>query len=287
MNNATRLFVCTVVLQLAGCSRDDTADTRPLQNAVGGPTAETVNGQPVPQALLESVARARDLDLTKPEQRSQALNLLTDYVLLAQAARENNYYADQRFRADAEAARLQGIANVTLERLQQLSPVTDAQVRAEYDAQVARAGKFVYDFSQLLFDNEADALAANGEIAAKSFAAVYEAWRARAKQANVFTRVRKDQIPEELARALDTLHNDESSRVPIKTAFGWHVVHRDNASPFVPQPFEQVKDGVRQGLLLASGRERLQKLKDGARIDYPPGVAPPKTDAKPSSAPIR
>ncbi|HSJ40720.1 MAG TPA: hypothetical protein VK955_06665, partial [Xanthobacteraceae bacterium] len=75
---------------LAGCSSGNGPDTRPLQGSLDGPLAETVNGTPVPQALLEAVARARDLDLAKPEQRAQALTLLTDYVLLSQAARQGN-----------------------------------------------------------------------------------------------------------------------------------------------------------------------------------------------------
>jgi len=32
---------------------------------------------------------------------------------------------------------------------------------------------------------------------------------------------------------------------------------------------------VRQNLVLRRGRERLQKLKEQAKIDYPPGAGPP------------
>jgi peptidyl-prolyl cis-trans isomerase C len=270
---------------LAACSSGGNgADKRPLQNDIQGPLAETVNGTPVPQALLEAVARARNLDLAKPEQRSQAMNLLTDYVLLAQAARQNEFFADPAFRADIEAARLQGLGNLTLERLQAQAPITDAVVRAEYDAQVARAGKFEYDFSQLLFDNEADALEAEKALAAgKPFATVYDAWRGKAKQAKTFTRVRMDQLPEELGKALAGLKNGASTVQPVKTAYGWHVVHLDISNPFVPPPFDQVRDSVRQGLLLAVGRERLQKLKEQAHLEYPPGAAPPLATRKDSA----
>lgn len=272
-----KLQVLVSLLLLAGCSSGGSGpDTRPLQGGVGGPPAETVNGTPVPQALLEAVARARDLDLTKPDQRAQALTLLTDYVLLAQAARQGNFFADEKFRADVEAARLQGVGNAALGQLQQQAPITDAVVRAEYESQVAQAGKFEYDFSQLLFDNADDALKVAGEIAAgKSFNSVYDAWRSKAKQAKTFSRVRQDQVPPELAKALGQLKNGESSRVPIKTEWGWHVVHLAIANPFTPPPFDQVKDSVRQGLLLRVGRDRLQKLKEQAKVEYPPGALPP------------
>ena len=272
------------VLLLAGCSSGSGPDSRPLQGNLDGPLAETVNGTPVPQALLEAVARARELDLAKPEQRAQALTLLTDYVLLSQAARQGNFFAEEKFRADVEAARIQGVANATLGLLQQQAPITDPVVRAEYESQVAQAGKFEYDFTQLLFDKAEDALKVTAEIdAGKPFNTVYDAWRGKAKQAKAFSRVRQDQVPPELAKALAGLKNGETSRVPVKTDFGWHVVHLSIANAFTPPPFDQVKDSVRQGLLLRVGRERLQKLKEQAKVEYPPGahapVVPAKSDA--------
>ena len=269
------------VLLLAGCSSGSGPDSRPLQGNLDGPLAETVNGTPVPQALLEAVARARELDLAKPEQRAQALTLLTDYVLLSQAARQGNFFAEEKFRADVEAARIQGVANATLGLLQQQAPITDPVVRAEYESQVAQAGKFEYDFTQLLFDKADDALKVTAEIdAGKPFNAVYDAWRGKAKQAKAFSRVRQDQVPPELAKALAGLKNGETSRVPVKTDFGWHVVHLSIANPFTPPPFDQVKDSVRQGLLLRVGRERLQKLKEQAKVEYPPGARAPVVPAK-------
>lgn len=262
-------------------------DSRPIQNDVGGAPVETVNGTPVPQALLESVARMRNLDLTRREQRDQALSLLTDYVLLAQAAQQNGFFANPQFRADIEAARLQGVGSATLQQLQQQVPMTDAVVKAEFDAQIARIGKVEYDFSQLLFDNPDDALKAAADvIGGKHFEDVYNAWRGKAKQAKTFTRVRSDQVPEELAKALAELKNGETTKVPVKTRFGWHVVHLDIANPFKPPPFDQVKDSVRQTLLRRVAQERLHQLKEQAKIEYAPGVAPPaaKSDGEKTGA---
>ncbi len=275
-----------LILLLAGCSSGNNGpDTRPLQGDIAGPIAETVNGTPVPQALLESVARARNLDLTRRDQREQALALLTDYVLLAQAAQQNGFQANTQFRAEVEAARLQALGNATLGQMQQQAPITDAVVKAEFDAQVARAGKVEFDFTQLLFEDADDALKAESEIVSgKPFADIYKIWRAKAKQAKSFTRVRADQVPEELAKALSELKNGETTKVPVKTRFGWHVVHLDIANPFTPPPFEQVKDSVRQTLLRRVGQERLHQLKEQARIEYPPGVAAPATKGESEKA---
>jgi peptidyl-prolyl cis-trans isomerase C len=266
---------------LAACSGGGGApDARPIQADIGGPLAETVNGTPVPQALLEAVARVRNLDLARPEQRGQALALLTDYVVLAQAAQQGGFFANETFRAEVEAARLQAVGNAALVQLQQQVPLTDAVIQAEFDAQVARAGKFEYDFSQLLFDNQDDALKAASEvIGGKAFADVYNEWRGKARQAKAFSRVHADQIPEELAKALSELKNGETTKVPVKTRFGWHVLHLDIVNPFTPPPFEQVKDSVRQTMLRKVGQDRLRQLKEQAKIEYPPGVTPPVAKA--------
>lgn len=279
------LRACSCVLagiMLAGCSSGGGPDTRPIQNDISGPVAVTVNGTPVPQALLESVARARNLDLTKPEQRGQALALLTDYVLLAQAAQQGGFFSNPQFRAEIEAARLQAVGNATLAQLQQQVPITDAVVQAEFDAQVAKIGKVEYDFSQLLFDNQDDALkAASDVVSGKPFADIYNAWRGKAKQAKAFTRVRPDQVPEELGKALAELKNGETTKVPIRTKFGWHIVHLDIVNPFTPPPFDQVRDSVRQTMLRKVGQERLKQLKEQAKIEYPPGSAPPVAKVEP------
>lgn len=269
------LVALACVAMLTACSGSDTADKRVLQFPSGGTIVETVNGTPVPQDLLDAVAQTHNLDAAKPAQRDQALRLTTDLVLLAQAAQRENFAADAKFRAHVEAARLQGLADAAFMQFQQRTPINDTMLKAEYDNQVAHAGKVAYDFSQLLFANEDDALKAEDDVVSgKSFKDVFDAWRGKAKQARVFSRVLADQLPEPLAKALAQLHNGESTKVPVKTQFGWHVVHLDIANPYTPPPFEQVKEGIRRSMQLKIGKERLDKLKEQAKIEYPQGVAP-------------
>ena len=266
-------------LTLAACSSNGT-DSRPIRLPADLPVVETVNGTPVPQALLEAVAKARNLDLTKPEHREQALKIVTDYVLLAQAAQQNDLYAKPDFAAQAEASRLQGLSALTLQELQHQTPVTDDLVKAEYDAQLGRAGRNDYDFTQILFADEADALKAQGELlAGKPFGQVFDEWRAKAKQAKSFTRVHGDQLPEPLSKALSEMKNGDVSKTPVKTQFGYHVFKLDITNPFTPPPFEQVKEGIRRNLSLKVGQERLEKLKEQAKIEYPAGVTPPAPKA--------
>jgi peptidyl-prolyl cis-trans isomerase C len=279
------------VMFVAGCSQSGNApDTRPIQIPSDGQIAVIVNGISVPQTLLDAVARSRNLHLDRPDQREQALKLTTDLVLMAQVAKNDNLYADPQFQAEVEVARLKGVADAGMIALQKQTPVTDEILKTQYDSQVGQAGKFEYDFSQLLFANEDDALKAEGDLlAGKPFPQVFDAWRSKAKQAKAFSRVRLDQLPEALGKVLAQMKNGENTKVPVKTEFGWHVVHLDIANPFTPPPYDQVKEGIRRTMQVKIGQQRLEKLREQAKVEYPPGsTAPVSTKSetpKPAAAP--
>jgi peptidyl-prolyl cis-trans isomerase C len=138
----------------------------------------------------------------------------------------------------------------------------------------------------LLFDDDDDALKAEDDlISGKPFDKVFDAWHAKAKQARRFTRVLPDQLPPELARTLAGLHNGDSTKTPVKTEYGWHVVHLDIANPYTPPPFDQVKEGIRRNLQMKIGRERLDKLREQAKIEYPPNVKPPAKETEAATPP--
>ena len=271
-----KLLIISILAVLTGCSAGGASDNRVIQLNGDLPIAETVNGVAVPQALAEALARAHNADLSIPEQRAEVLRLLSDYVLLAEQAKRDGLLAKPTFAADVELARLVAQANATMVELQKQTPLSDEALKAEYDARVARAGKVDYDFSQLLFAKEDDALKASGEIlAGKTFAQVYDEWKDKAANAGVFTHRIAEQLPDNLVQALAGMKNGETTRTPIKTQYGWHVARLDAINPITPPPFAQVKESIRASLSKKIGEQRLGKLKEQAKIDYPPGSAPP------------
>lgn len=256
------LLSLACAVSLAGCG----ASSNNGGLAEGLPLAGTVNGQAVPQVLLDVLARERQLDLSVPEQRATALNELTDYILLSQAASKEGYAKDPQFAGEVEINRLQGMANATMGKFQSDAQIDDSVLRVEYEQQIAKAGSSEYDFTQLLFDKEDDALAVTGQAVAKPFAEVYDSWKAKAKQASSFPRVRPAQLPESVGNALSGLKAGETTKVPVKSDFGWHVLHVNSVSPFSPPAFEQVKETIRQTLVKQWGDQRLAKLRGDAKV---------------------
>ncbi|MEZ5463401.1 peptidyl-prolyl cis-trans isomerase [Dokdonella sp.] len=276
------ILVLVLSLTLSACGGSSGHDALPA----GLPIVETVNGQPVPQVLLDVLARERKLDLDVPEQRAAALTELRDYILLGQAAEAGSYFDDPLFAAEVEINRLQGMANATLGKFRSSAQVDDSVLRTEYEQQLAKAGSSEYDFSQLLFDNEDDALKAAGEAMNQPFSEVFDAWSTRAKQARAFQRVRPVQLPEPMARALTSMKSGETTKVPVKTDYGWHVIHVGAISPFVPPTFEQLRESIRETLLAQLSQQRLIKLREEAKVTTEsPTDAEPSADAVPADKP--
>ena len=143
----------------------------------------------------------------------------------------------------------------------------------------------------MLFASEDDALKAAGEAMKQPFAEVFGRWGKQALQARAFQRVRIGQLPPALGAALSALKPGETSKVPVHTEYGWHVLHVGAISPFVPPAFEQLKDGIRETVLTQLSQQRLQKLRDSANVvaETPTaavvGTTPTPTDAKPAEKP--
>ncbi|WP_347262331.1 peptidylprolyl isomerase, partial [Rudaea sp.] len=281
-----KTLAASLCLALAACSGGGAGDQRLVQLPANLPVAETVNGTAVPQELVDAFVRvkAAKADMSNPEQRAEILRVLGDYVLLAEQAQRDKLLADPKFAAEVEVARLSAVANGAMIRLQQQTPISDDALRAEYDAKIARMGKSEYDFGNLLFASEDDALKAAGELTTgKAFAQVYDEWKGKAAQSKVFSHVPAGQLPEPLAQAIAQMKVGDFSRTPVKTQFGWHVFHLDAINPITPPEFDKVKDEIRSGLQKKIGEERLAKLKQQAKIEYPAGSAPA---AKPAAAPV-
>jgi peptidyl-prolyl cis-trans isomerase C len=290
-----KLLTLSLCAALGACSGAGTGDNRIVQLPANLPVAETVNGTAVPQALVDAFVRVKapKADMSNPEQRAEILRVLADYVLLAeQAKRDNLQGTDSAVAADVEVARLAALANATMLRLQQQTPLTDEALKGDYEAKLAKYPKVDFDFSSLLFDNEDAAIKASGElVAGKPFAQVYDAFKGQAKEAKVYTHVAATKLPDALGQAIAQMKEGDFLKVPVKSQFGWHVVHLDAINAVTPPTFDQVKDEIRAGLQKKIGEERLAKIKQQATIEYPPGsvaaAAPGAAGAAKTPAPAQ
>jgi len=281
------LLVLTMLV--AGCSSSGSSDQGPVHFTGDSPAVETVNGVVISQALLDAYVRGHKVNLAEPEARQKALKDLADYVLLSEEAKRAQYDTGAQFQADIEVTRLQAVATATAAQIQKATPLSDEILKAEYDQQVERAGKNTYGFTQMLFADEADALGASGDIVSgKPFSEVFENWKKKAKQAKPYTQVRLSQLPPAVGDAIKDLKPGESTKVPIKSEFGWHLINLTTITPFVPTSFDTVKEAVRRTILEQALAQRVKTLREQAQIIVAGGGTPAQpivVPTTPSTAP--
>ena len=131
-------------------------------------------------------------------------------------------------------------------------------------------------------------------LAGKPFSELLAEDRDGARSARTFKGVRVNQLPDVLARALESLQPGETTKAPLQTRFGWHVLHLDATHPFTPPTFEALKKNIRHSELEAAAERRLAQLRAKATItpttppvagsDTAPSAAAPPTGSDPASS---
>jgi peptidyl-prolyl cis-trans isomerase C len=270
-NRLPLLLTCLLLAACGAATPDPAAEagvSTPLAIAESGPVVARVDGMALHQYLLDAIARGRNLDLGNPDQRQRALDELVEYAVLVSAARSQPELASAEVRADIELNALAARANAVLARVGAIADPDEAALRAEYEQQRAVNGELEYGVTHLLFDDEAPAIEAAGQVlTGQTFDAVQMAFKDRAKQATDLGWIKLGQVPPEFARALRTLEPGQTTPVPVQTAYGWHVIHARETRPLTMPPFEQVREGIRRMLVANASREAVVGLKERARIE--------------------
>ena len=76
----------------------------------------------------------------------------------------------------------------------------------------------------------------------------------------------KEQMVKEFAEAAYALKKGETSKTPVKTQFGWHVIRVTDRRTQAAPAFEDVKDQLRQKLAEFIAQEEINKLRSAAKI---------------------
>lgn len=282
-----RAMILILAALATGCSGSPEGDAstqavpRVFEAPPIGETLLTVNGEAVTTVVLEAFARGRGLDTSVPEQRQQALDLLTESLLVAQDAVAAGLYAREDIQAALDLARVQVLAARHLSETRAQLALGEAELRAYYDEVTARTGDAEYHLRSILYADPAAAQAAveNARAPGADFVAIVaEAEKSGALQARDLGWINVAQLPEELAEAVRAMKDGDITPAPVQTRFGWHVVQRVESRPFTAPPFEQVQERVRKQAGDRALEQKLEALREKAVI-VTPDPAPRKPPA--------
>ena len=152
------------------------------------------------------------------------------------------------------------------------NPVTDADVRAEYNKQVASLGPqgmiVEYKISDIAVATEADAQAAMSRIKkGESFDKVARSvsLAPNKAQGGAAGWVQPGQLPQPLSVAIVNLSKGQVS-APIQMQQGWYLIKLEDKRSSKPPSFEQAEKAVRAGLMQKKQFEFLSQIAKDSKI---------------------
>lgn len=233
----------------------------------------TVNGQDISQAMLDENVKANVAQGQKdtPELRQTILNELINRVLLVQSAEKAGLTRTTEAKVSVEQLKENFEAGLAINEYMRKHPVTDADVRADYDRQVAALGgsKAQINLSMMVLKTKIEADDVIAQLKKKGDFAAIARDRSVAPskaQGGLVGWVLPAQLPPELATAAGQLKKGSMTQTPIELQGAWYVLKVNDTRPFKVPTFDESKDRIRAALTQQRRAEQIKALRESAQI---------------------
>ncbi|SNX29159.1 peptidyl-prolyl cis-trans isomerase C [Polynucleobacter meluiroseus] len=239
-------------------------------NAAASVNGVIITSDAVEQGIKSAIAQGQK---ESPELRNQILSRLIEISLLAQQADKDGLANTDRANTQLAFIRQNYLADLEMSTFIAKNPVTDAEVKAEYDREVASLGPqgeiVEYKVSDIAVATEADALAALARIKkGESFDKVAKSVSlgANREQGGLVGWVQAGQALPQVTAVLVKLNKGQISPEPIQMPQGYFLVKLDDKRISKPPTLEQAKPAIQNRLIQKKQFEYLTKIKQDAKI---------------------
>jgi peptidyl-prolyl cis-trans isomerase C len=226
-----------------------------------------VNGKPVPKARVDMLASqlAKAGRPVSPEMEGQLKDEVIAREIFMQEAQKRGIDATDDYRAQMELARQTILIRELFADWQKNNPVTDAEIKAEYDkVSAANSGK-EYKARHILVESEAQAKKIIADL--KKGQKFEEIAKKQSKDPGSGTNggdldwaTAASYVPE-FAEAMIKLKKGEMTQAPVKSQFGWHVIRVDDIREAQIPKLEEVRPQIAQQLQ----QQKLAQFQEGLR----------------------
>lgn len=262
------LLVAGTVL-LAGCDQQ-MASTGSVTAAA--PTVKkedaiaSVNGQFISKATLaelekEIAEKAHGQSFPK----EKLIEELVQRELLIQDALKKQLDKSPEMQKQLDVARKSLLTQADLQDFVKKNPVTDAEIKAEYDSKVGGTNGTEYKARHILVKTEAEAKKLIAELdKGGDFAKLANKNSLDAKESQNGGDLgwfNPSQMVAPFSEAVAKLEKGKYSKEPVKTQFGFHIILREDSRAQTPPPFDSVKDQITPALQ----RQKIQKMLEDLR----------------------
>ncbi len=260
---------------LAGCDQKAATESTTAASAPAISKADAVaevNGQYIAKSTLDQLEKEiaeRGHGQTFPKEK--LIEELVQRELLVQDAMQKHLDKSPEVIAQLEGVKKTLLTQADVQDFIKANPVTDAEVKAEYDSKVAGENGTEYKARHILVKTEAEA---------KKIIAELDKGADFSKLANKNSLDAKEsqnggdlgwfvagQMVAPFSEAVAKLENGKYTKTPVKTQFGWHVILREDSRPQTPPPFEAVKEQLMPYLQRKKVQNMVEALRKQAKVE--------------------
>ncbi len=226
-----------------------------------------VNGKAVPKARVDALAQqlARSGRPVTPEMQGQLREEVIAREVFVQEAQRQGLDAGDEYRTQVELARQAILIRELFNAYQKNNPVTDADIKAEYDKFVAANSGQEYRARHILVEkeDEAKAIIAQLKRGGKFEDIAKKSSKDPGSGANGgdLDWANANSYVPEFSNAMVKLKKGQLTDAPVKSQFGFHVIRLDDVRSSQLPPLDQVKPQIAQQLQ----QQKLAKFQEDLR----------------------
>ncbi len=269
---------------IAGCDQPSNTNTVSSEAVVNKADAvAVVNGHYIAKSTLEKLEKEiaeRSHGQVFPKEK--LIEELIQRELLVQDAEQKHLENSAEILAQLESAKKTLLTQADVQDFIKANPVTDAELKAEYDSKVAGDNGIEYKARHILVKTEDEA---------KKIIAELEKGGDFAKLANKNSLDGKEaqnggdlgwfapgQMVAPFSEAVVKLEKGQYTHAPVKTQFGWHIILREDSKAQTPPPLEAVKEQLLPYLQRKKVQGFVENLRKQAKVEI---LVPLTDDVKP------
>ena len=255
-----------VTALLVSCCALSFAQTKPAGSMA------SVNGVAIPEALLTQNVNANLAQGQKdsPELRQVIKDELINREVLAQESARLGLDKTAEAQAQWAQVRQTFMVELLLNDLMKRNPITDAEVKLEFDRQVAATSDAQqYKIGLIVLPTEDAAKAVLARLRkGESFAKVAgeQSIDPSKKDGGSVGWVLPGQILPAISNVMVNLTKGSLVAAPIQTPAGWNIIKLEDKRPFKAPSFDEAKNETRQMLVQKQRFEYVKKLREGAKV---------------------
>ena len=246
-----------------------TALTLGLAGAALAQNLAIVNGKPVPSnrvdALISQVSSQQPGRPITPEMQNQIKEEVINREIFMQEAQKAGLDGSDDYKSQMEQARQVVLIRALFADFQKKNPVTDGDIKAEYDKFAAANGGKEYRARHILVEKEADATKLIADL--KKGAKFEDLAKKNSKDPGSGANggdldwAAPGSYVKEFSDAMVKLAKGKFTETPVKSQFGFHVIRLDDMRETQLPALDQVKPQIAQQLQ----QQKLQAYQRGLR----------------------